>query len=65
MKSFPLRNIAALAIFLLCACTTEQVSRNVYEGTKARNESLKSTPLEQGKSPSMSYEEYEKERRRK
>jgi hypothetical protein len=44
-------------------CTTGQASRNVYEGAKVYNESLKSTPLEKPKNDLPSYDEYEKERR--
>ncbi len=47
----------------LCACTTEQASRNVYEGARAYDKSLKSTPMERSKGELPSYDEYEKERR--
>ena len=44
------------------ACTAEQFSRSVYEGARVRNESLKSTPLDQTKGGPMSYDRYEQER---
>jgi len=39
------------------------MSRNVYEGAKVYNESLKWTPLEKSTSDLPSYDQYEKERR--
>ena len=54
----------AVAAALSSACTTEQISRNVYEGIRVHNESLESTPMEKMKGRTMSYDEYEKERRR-
>jgi hypothetical protein len=55
--------IIAFVITAVSACTSEQFSRNVYEGARVRNESLKSTPLEQSKGGLPSYDQYEKERR--
>ena len=57
-------------VLLLCvtlaagssACTRDDVYRNVYEGARANNDSRKSTPLENPRSDSMGYEQYEKER---
>jgi hypothetical protein len=40
------------------------MSRNVYEGSRVYNESLKSTPLEKPKNDLPGYDEYDKERRR-
>jgi hypothetical protein len=48
---------------VLAACTTDQVSRGVYEGGRAYNKSIESTPLEKSKSELPSYDQYEKERR--
>jgi hypothetical protein len=60
----PLVTLAALALAagVLSGCTREELSRNVYEGAKMHNESLKSTPLENPKTESTSYDQYEKER---
>jgi len=54
---------AALVAALLCGCSWEQVSRGIYEGSKARNESLKGTPMERSKGELPSYDQYEKERK--
>jgi hypothetical protein len=51
------------ALQVLTACTTEQLSRGIYEGSKAYEKSTKSTPLEKSKSELPSYDQYEKERR--
>jgi len=48
---------------VLTACTTDQLSRGIYEGSKAYDKSIKSTPLEKSKSELPSYDQYEKERR--
>lgn len=48
---------------LLCGCTTQEISRNVYDGVKNRNEALRSTPLELRGPPAPSYDDYERERR--
>ena len=48
----------------LSGCTKDDVYRNLYEGARANNDSKKSTPLENPRSDSIGYEEYEKERRR-
>ena len=48
---------------VLAACTTDQVARGIYEGSKAYNKSIESTPLEKSKSEPPSYDQYEKERR--
>jgi hypothetical protein len=54
--------MTALLAAALSACTTEQMSRNLYEGVRAHNESFKSTPME-SKSELPSYDEYDKARR--
>lgn len=54
---------SALAAALLCGCTSDQLARGVYEGSKARNDSLKGTPREQSGSDLPSYDRYEKERK--
>ena len=48
---------------ILNGCTTEQISRNVYDGVKNRNEALKSTPPDYTAPRAPSYDEYDRERR--
>jgi hypothetical protein len=61
----PIVTLAALALAagVLSGCTKEELSRNVYEGANMHNESLKSTPLENPRTESTPYDQYEKERR--
>jgi len=54
---------AVLASQVLAACTSDQLSRGIYEGGRAYEKSIKSTPLEKSKSGLPSYDQYEKERR--
>jgi len=54
---------AGLAAALLCGCSPQQLARGVYEGTKARNDSLKGSPRENPKGDLPGYDEYERERR--
>ncbi len=58
-------NLLALALTgtLLSACTKDELARNIYDGARAHNESLKSTPLENPRLESLSHDEYEKQRR--
>jgi hypothetical protein len=65
MKSPLLDSLVAVALLALlaCGCTTHELSRNIYEGIKTHEDSLKSTPLEKPGTASPSYEEYERERR--
>jgi len=49
----------ALFVLLASGCTTQELSRNIYEGIKTHEESLKFTPLEKPSAASPSYEEYE------
>ena len=49
----------AFAIGLLFGCTKD-LSRNIYEGGRQHNESLKGTPLENPRAESVSRDEYEK-----
>ena len=62
MKRLPGFLILTFVVMDFSACTAEQFSRNVYEGTRVHNESLKSTPLENSKGEPMRYDQYEKER---
>ena len=54
---------AAIAAALLCGCAPDRLARGIYEGSKARNESLKGTPRENPKGELPDYDQYEKERR--
>jgi hypothetical protein len=47
-------------IGILCGCATDQLSRNIYEGARQHNDSLKGTPLENPRAESVSRDEYEK-----
>ena len=49
----------ALASTALSACTAE----GVYEGSRAYDKAVKSTPMEKSKEELPSYDQYEKERR--
>ena len=53
----------AVCAVLSCSCTTEQASRNVYEGVKSRDETLHSRPPENSSPRAPTYEEYDRERR--
>lgn len=53
----------ALFVLLASGCTTQELSRNTYEGIKNREESLQFTPPEKPRVASPSYDEYERERR--
>jgi len=52
----------ALTGMLLFACTKDELARNVYEGARVHNESLRSTPLENPRLESLNHDEYEKAR---
>ena len=62
-RRFALAAAAGLLATLASGCAMQDVSRNIYEGARLRNESLRSTPLEKSAAPSMSYDEYERERK--
>jgi hypothetical protein len=55
--------LSLLIALLFAACTTEQVSRGVYEGSRTYNKTNQSTPLEKSKNELPDYDQYEKERR--
>ena len=44
-------------------CTNQEISRNIYEGARAYQESQRGTPREQSGAPLPSYDQYERERR--
>jgi hypothetical protein len=52
-----------LLISLIAACSTGQVSRGVYEGSRTYEKGVQSTPLEKSKNELPPYDQYEKERR--
>jgi len=55
--------LIAMSGALLGGCTTEQISRNVYDGVRNRNETLRSTPPDYTLPRALSYDDYERERR--
>ena len=61
-RFFP-RSVLVLSLILFSGCTTEQMSRGIYEGGRAYEKSVQSTPLEKSKSELPSYDQYERERR--
>ena len=56
--------VIALSGTLSSGCTTEQLSRNVYDGIRTQNEMLRSAPPDYAASRALSYDAYERERRR-
>lgn len=63
MKAFHRVLILAFGTLAVSACSAMEVSRNLYEGVKAHNESYKATPMERTKGEGLSYDQYEKERK--
>jgi uncharacterized lipoprotein len=55
--------LLSLLASLIAACSSEQVSRGVYEGSRTYEKAVQSTPLEKSKNDLPPYDEYEKERR--
>ena len=58
-----LRSLSLVLALLIAACSTEQVSRGVYEGSRTYNKNIESTPLEKSKNELPPYDQFEKERR--
>lgn len=58
-----LRLLSLVLASLLAACSSEQVSRGVYEGSRTYNKNIESTPLEKSKNQLPPYDQFEKERR--
>jgi hypothetical protein len=58
-----MKPLTLLIATALAACSTEQVSRGVYEGSRTYNKSIESTPLEKSKNELPPYDQFEKERR--
>ena len=59
MKGFFLPLFFAFVSTAFSACTAE----GIYEGSRAYNKTIKSTPMERSKDELPSYDQYEKERR--
>ena len=59
MKRYLLFLFFAFVSTAVSACTAE----GVYEGSRAYNKTIKSTPMERSKDEFPSYDQYEKERR--
>ena len=57
-----MKPLAVLLAATLTACTSEQVSRGIYEGSRGYNKSIESTPLEKSRSELPPYDQYKKER---
>jgi hypothetical protein len=58
VKRFFLSLFIAFVSTVLSACTAE----GIYEGSRAYNKAIKSTPMEKSKEELPSYDQYEKER---
>jgi len=57
--------IAVISLVLastLAACSMEQASRGIYEGSRTYNKGVQSTPLEKSKNELPDYDQYQKER---
>ena len=54
--------LSLLLASLLAACSSEQVSRGVYEGSRTYEKAVQSTPLEKSKNELPPYDQYEKKR---
>jgi len=59
VKGFFLPLFLAFVSTAVSACTAE----GIYEGSRAYNKTIKSTPMERSKDELPSYDQYEKERR--
>ena len=54
--------LAAVTV-ILAGCSTQDISRNLYEGIRLHNESQRGTPREGPPGPTPTYDEYERGRR--
>ena len=59
MRRYFLLLFCAFVSTAFSACTAE----GIYEGSRAYNKTIKSTPMEKSKDELPSYDQYEKERR--
>jgi hypothetical protein len=56
--------LSALALaMLLAGCAAGGFSRNLYEGARARDDSLRGTPREVSRPPLPVFDQYDRERR--
>ena len=55
--------LAAGCAAAVCGCTTQEVSRHVYEGVKSSNEARKPVTPENTAPRLPAYDDYERERR--
>jgi len=55
--------VTGFVVTVLSGCAAESMSRGVYEGSRAYDKALKSTPMEKSKDELPTYDQYEKERR--
>jgi len=53
----------AMAMLLLTGCTAQELSRNVYEGSRVHSESLRADPLDKASTPQPDFDQYDRERR--
>lgn len=56
--------MASAAGSLLCGCSTQEISRNVYEGVRLHNEALRSAPPDHSALRAPGFDDYDRERRR-
>jgi hypothetical protein len=55
--------VVAGILVVVAGCSSSDIARNVYEGGRAYDESLRSTPLEKSRTPAPGYDQYDRERR--
>ncbi len=46
----------------LAGCSSSDLARNVYEGGRAYDESLRGTPIEKSRAPAPGFDKYDRER---
>ena len=63
-KEYPVKRFfRCLAFALVSAVLSARTAEGIYEGSRAYNKAVKSTPMEKSKEGLPSYDQYEKERR--
>jgi len=60
-----LRRVLAsiLVVASVAGCSSSEIARNVYEGGRAYDESIRGTPLEKSHTPAPGFDEYDRARR--
>jgi hypothetical protein len=58
-----IKAVPAIALVLVCGCSTDRAVQNVYEGIQKRNEGLKTPQEKAWEPPPQSYPDYERERK--